>query len=166
MSNLYLGTQTLVDALTTHGIPVLEIEPHDADDIESADLIWLERDNSGGMYEGKYVTVAQSTYADSDRIDILVSVESAHLYGGNPTHWSELLAANDCDAIQAVVLKYWPLNKTIATEQEYHDTLSRIAELMSAEHGMVEAEEDEFEALVEMVEAYEAKLYPVAPPAR
>lgn len=109
MAELYLGTQALVDALIAHGIQVRDVEPHDADDAESADRIWLERDTSGGMCEGEYLFVEQSTYNDSEQIDMFVGYNSANICGGHPTYWTKLLPAGDCGAIQSLVLEHWPV---------------------------------------------------------
>lgn len=52
--------------------------------------------------------------------------------------------------------------RLIKTEQDYHDALSRIEQLMDAKAGTAEA--DELELLSALVEMYEDKHYPVDPP--
>lgn len=91
-----------------YGVRVLDVESHDVNDPESSDRIWLDRDTSGGMYEGQYLSVARISYGDAERIGMDVSYNSAHLCGGNPTHWTEFLAADDIAAIQSLVLEHWP----------------------------------------------------------
>lgn len=107
MTELYLCTQMLIDALTAHGVRVLDVESHDVDDLESSDRIWLDRDTSGGMYEGQYLSVERISYIEAERI-MYVSYNSSHLCGGDPTHWTKLLVADDIAAIQSLVLEHWP----------------------------------------------------------
>lgn len=108
MTNLFAGTQTFADTLKAHGVSVVEIEPHDADEPESADRIWLSRYADGRMCEGEYIFVEPSYYRDSDRVDLYVGHNSADVCGGHPTYWSSLIPAGDSAAIQALVLKHWP----------------------------------------------------------
>lgn len=52
--------------------------------------------------------------------------------------------------------------KPIKTEQDYQSALSRIEDLWGAEKNTPEG--DEFDLLVTLVESYELKHYPIAPP--
>lgn len=111
MSTLHPGTQEIADALTAHGVSVVDIEPHEADDPESSDRIWVKRYPEGGMCEGEYIFVGLTTYKDTDRVDLWVGHNSADLYGGHPTYWSCSLHTGDNMAIQALVQKHWPAGK-------------------------------------------------------
>lgn len=72
MNKLFADTQAVADALVAHGVPVVEVEPHDAEDPEHPDRIWLKRYSDGGMCEGEYIFVRESRYKDSDRVDLYV----------------------------------------------------------------------------------------------
>ena len=52
--------------------------------------------------------------------------------------------------------------KPIKTEQDYYSALDRIDELWGSKKDMPRG--DEFDLLVTLVEAYEMKHYPIAPP--
>ncbi len=52
--------------------------------------------------------------------------------------------------------------KPIKTEQDYYSTLDRIDELWGSKKDTPRG--DEFDLLVTLVEAYEMKYYPIAPP--
>jgi HTH-type transcriptional regulator/antitoxin HigA len=52
--------------------------------------------------------------------------------------------------------------KPIKTEQDYNSTIKRIEELWGAKKDTPEG--DEFDLLVTLVESYEMKHYPIAPP--
>lgn len=108
VNKLFAGTQTFADALIAHGVPVVEVEPHDAEDPESSDRIWLMRYSDGGMCEGEYIFVEESRYNDSDQVDLWVGHNSADVCGGHPTYWSTLIPAGDIAAIQALILEQWP----------------------------------------------------------
>lgn len=108
MASLFAGTQTFADALMAHGVHVVEIEPHDADEPESVDRIWLYRYADGGMCEGQYIFVGPSSYADSDRVDLWIGHNSADVCGGHPTYWSTLIPSGDIGAIQALISTHWP----------------------------------------------------------
>ncbi|HAT2580477.1 TPA: hypothetical protein I8273_004547 [Aeromonas hydrophila] len=108
VNKLFAGTQALADALIVHGVPVVEIEPHDAEDPESSDRIWLMRYLDGGMSEGEYIFVGESRYNDSDRVDLWVGHNCADVCGGHPTNWSTLIPTGDIEAIQALILEQWP----------------------------------------------------------
>lgn len=111
VNKLFSGTQALADALKVHGVPFVEVEPHDAEDPESSERIWLTRYSAGGMCEGEYIFVEESRYTDSDRIDLWVGHNSANAYGGHPTYWSTLIPAGDTEAIQSLILEHWPKGK-------------------------------------------------------
>ena len=108
VNKLFAGTQAIADALVAHGIPVVEVEPHDAEEPEHSDRIWLKRFSDGGMCEGEYIFVGESRYKDSDRVDLWVGHNSADLCGGHPTYWSTLIPVGDTKAIQGLILKHWP----------------------------------------------------------
>lgn len=105
LSKLFAGTQDFADALKTHGISFVEIEPHDADD--SSDRIWLYRNSDGGMCDGEYIFVGESRYRDSDRVDLWVGHNSADVCGGHPTYWSTHIPAGNAEAIQTLILEHW-----------------------------------------------------------
>lgn len=52
--------------------------------------------------------------------------------------------------------------KLIKTEQDYHSTIKRIEDLWGAKKDTSEG--DELDLLVTLVESYETKHYPIAPP--
>jgi hypothetical protein len=108
VNSLFADTQRLADALIAHGVPVVEIEPHESNDSEASDRIWLKRYSDGGMCEGQYVFVRESRYRDSDRLDLWVGHNSADVCGGHPTYWSTHIPAGNTGAIQALILKHWP----------------------------------------------------------
>lgn len=108
VDKLFAGTQALADALIAHGIPVVEVELHDAEDPESCDRIWLRHYSDGGMCEGEYIFVGESRYNDSDRVDLWVGHNSADVCGGHPTYWSTHIPAGDTEAIQTLILERWP----------------------------------------------------------
>jgi hypothetical protein len=111
MSNLFAGTQELADSLKAHGVDVVEIEPHESDDAEATDRIWLKRYEDGGMCDGEYIFVGESRYRDSDRVDLWVGHNSADVCGGHPTYWSIHIPAGDSEAIQALISEHWPKGK-------------------------------------------------------
>jgi len=108
MSNLFAGTQELADSLKAHGISVVDIEPHEADDEDATDRIWLKRYADGSMCDGEYIFVGESRWRDSDRVDLRVGHNSADVCGGHPTYWSTSIPAGDSKAIQALILEHWP----------------------------------------------------------
>ncbi|MBP3998343.1 hypothetical protein [Pseudomonas koreensis] len=108
VNKLFADTQALADALVAHGVPVVEVEPHDAGDPEHPDRIGLKRYSDGGMCEGEYIFVGESRYKDSDRVDLYVGHNSADVCGGHPTYWSTLIRAGNAEAIEALIIEHWP----------------------------------------------------------
>ncbi len=108
MSKLFADTQDLADALVAHGVTVVEIQPHNPEDPEQPDLIWLKRYTDGGMCEGEYLFVGESRYKDSDREDLWVGHKSADVCGGHPTYWANLIPAGNAEAIQTLINEHWP----------------------------------------------------------
>ena len=108
INKLFAGTQAFADALRAHGVPVVEVEPHDAEDPDSFDRIWLERYSDGSMCEGQYIFVGESRYPDSDRVDLWVGHNSANICGGHPTYWSTHIPCKNSEAIQELILENWP----------------------------------------------------------
>lgn len=111
MSKLFADTMSFADALKAHGVPVVEVAPHEMEDHESSDRIWLERYLDGGMCEGEYVFVGESRYKNADRVDLWVGHNSADAFGSHPTYWATHIPAGNAEAIQTLILEHWPKGK-------------------------------------------------------
>lgn len=96
IDGIYPLSQRLVDAMPGF---FLKVEPHETDDPEGSDLLWIEVTAPGkdDLTEGQVILIdpaagAEVWYAAHD---------SAHKYGGWPTHWDS--CGSEQKVFQAVV---------------------------------------------------------------
>jgi len=85
-SNYYSITNQLITLLKDSDIVPCEIEPHDLNNQESWDSVWLKKYTDGGMSEGEYLKISPS-FPNSD--DWYIAHNAADVCGGHPTFWSK-----------------------------------------------------------------------------
>ena len=80
---MYRFTEQLLDRLKAEGVLSVEIEAHDPQEPECEDWVWIIQYRNGGSDEGEYLSICP---VHPETNEWFVSHNSAHAYGGNPTH--------------------------------------------------------------------------------
>lgn len=82
-----------------------KVEPHDDDDPESADNLWIESTPDDSFSEGEVLSIAPAT---SDQNLWFATMDSAYRFGGWPTSWST--TGTDDEVIASVLSALDSLN--------------------------------------------------------